>query len=66
MCKNCKRIRTYKELRTSINNGEKKLKLSKFMKIRVLLKHIAFTFKENVMFAYNLFRYDDLKQWTKL
>jgi hypothetical protein len=66
MCKNCKRIRTYKELRTSIKNGEKKLNLSIFMKVRVLLKHIAFTFKENVMFAYNLFRYDDLKQWTKL
>jgi hypothetical protein len=66
MCKNCKRIRTYKELRTSINNGEKKLNLSIFMKVRVLLKHITFTFKENVMFAYNLFRYDDLKQWTKL
>lgn len=63
---NCKRIRNFDELSQEINKNNKAIRVSKWLKIVIFHKYLLFTFKNVITFGYNLFRYDNLKEWTNL
>ena len=60
---NCKRIRNFDELSQEINKNNKAIRVSKWLKIVIFHKYLLFTV---ITFGYNLFRYDNLKEWTNL
>ena len=64
-CK-CKRIRNFDELSQEIKNNNRVIKVSKWMKFQIFLKYLLFTFKNVLIFGYNLFRYDNLREWINL
>lgn len=61
---NCKRVKNFDELRQELDKNVKVIRVSRWMKCAIFLKYLLFTFKNVMAFGYNLFRYDDLKEWT--
>lgn len=66
MACNCKRVRTYKELEEAVKENERRIRVSNLMKCSIFIKYLLFSIKNIFVFGYNLFRYDDLRQWTEL
>ena len=66
MACNCKRVRTYKELEEAVNENRNRIRVSSLLKLKIFIGYLLFTIKGIFVFGYNLFRYDDLRQWTEL
>lgn len=61
---NCKRINNFKELESEISKNKRVIRVSMWLKIKIFGKYLLFTFINTINFGYNLFHYDNLKEWT--
>ena len=64
MACNCKRIKNFDELRQELDKNANVIRVSKWMKYKLFLKYLLFTFKNVMNFGRNLIRYDNLREWT--
>ena len=66
MACNCKRIKNFDELRQELDNNAKTIRVSMWMKFFIFLRYLLFSFFNVIIFGYNLFRSENIKEWIKV
>lgn len=66
MACNCKRIKNFDELRQELDNNAKTIRVSIWMKFLIFLRYLLFSFFNVIIFGYNLFRSENIKEWIKV